>query len=814
MKKLLLFLSLLALAAFAGAQELVDGSIRSSASSCQPQAVTSACVFLQVGPQTNSADITVRGTYSGTLQFEVSGDAGATWVSVNATPPNSSTAVTSTTSTGTWTASMAGHTFLRVRASAFASGVANVTLNPSQAVTAGTGGGGSMTYPGAGIANSTGSAWGTSYSPTVFAPGANIFYVAPACGSQPNCFVAVGDASTDNSTVFAALATAVNAYVGGSPIDDPVIDIAGGQGSTKATYKYASGLNFIVPVTIRCQPQAVLDYTGSAHAIDLGSASGTVGPISGASVYRVTGCGFTGGASMTEGIYINGLQALGGAESVRVDDNQFYDFGNSTSTVWQIYANAEVDDFTVEANKFNNDDNTARNGVYAAGSAVTQLHFDDNFLTNWSQPSSPATNSGILVWTGGIGSRISQNNLNFCDPCVRVDSNGTDVRIMNNYMEAMQTTSSSTGVIQYGTPSTGGYVDNLLVDGLYVHLHGETTVMAPTASGAGLRNASLKNININNYLAPVVITTATAGQTGNEFQHIVNGYPAAPPVLLFGSIDTYGYFQGYYSTPAQPNAVTDNFTRTNAATLGQAWTVLSGDTSLRILSNVANVAATQSAGSTNYTGQSFSNDQGCRATVGATASGYLVCRVRSSGASATRLEYYYFCSGTHGRGLVRGYPAGTFTTLQTSASNCSATDTIEIDAVGSYLLTYYNGVPDLPVTVDTNVTSGVPGIQIITGSSGSTADTISSFTAWSFPSVSSADAVYSKPMSAPLYLSNLIYSAAGTALPTCAVGIKGAQATVSDALTPLYMIAYSSGGGITTEVICSFNGTTYTWLTH
>ena len=165
MKKLLLFLVLLALAAFAGAQELVDGSIRSSASSCQPQAVTSACVFLQVGPQTNYADITVRGTYSGTLQFEVSGDAGATWVSVNATPPNSSTAVTSTTSTGTWTASMAGHTFLRVRASAFASGVANVTLNPSQAVTAGTGGGGgSMTYPGAGIACSTGSAWCTSYT--------------------------------------------------------------------------------------------------------------------------------------------------------------------------------------------------------------------------------------------------------------------------------------------------------------------------------------------------------------------------------------------------------------------------------------------------------------------------------------------------------------------------------------------------------------------------------------------------------------------------------------------------------------------------
>jgi hypothetical protein len=59
-----------------------------------------------------------------------------------------------------------------------------------------------------------------------------------------------------------------------------------------------------------------------------------------------------------------------------------------------------------------------------------------------------------------------------------------------------------------------------------------------------------------------------------------------------------------------------------------------------------------------------------------------------------------------------------------------------------------------------------------------------------------------------------IFSAAGTALPTCAVGIKGMQAVVSDASVPLYMTAYTSGGGITTAVICSYNGTTYSWLTH
>lgn len=58
-----------------------------------------------------------------------------------------------------------------------------------------------------------------------------------------------------------------------------------------------------------------------------------------------------------------------------------------------------------------------------------------------------------------------------------------------------------------------------------------------------------------------------------------------------------------------------------------------------------------------------------------------------------------------------------------------------------------------------------------------------------------------------------IYSAAGTALPTCTTALKGSTATVSDATAPTYMGAYTSGGGITTAVICSFNGTTSSWLT-
>lgn len=63
-------------------------------------------------------------------------------------------------------------------------------------------------------------------------------------------------------------------------------------------------------------------------------------------------------------------------------------------------------------------------------------------------------------------------------------------------------------------------------------------------------------------------------------------------------------------------------------------------------------------------------------------------------------------------------------------------------------------------------------------------------------------------------LPGTIYSAEGTALPTCGSTSNGEQAVVSDAANPAYMAAYKSGGAITAPVICSYNGKSYLWLTH
>lgn len=142
---LLLFFAALPILTFGQSQNLVTGTITTSGSSCQPGATYTNCVIAAIPSgataPAQSVGVTITGTFSGTLQFEISLDNGANWSAVNATPPNSTTAVTSTTGTGFWAISAAGGSHVRVRASALASGSATASINPSQAIVPSAGGG-------------------------------------------------------------------------------------------------------------------------------------------------------------------------------------------------------------------------------------------------------------------------------------------------------------------------------------------------------------------------------------------------------------------------------------------------------------------------------------------------------------------------------------------------------------------------------------------------------------------------------------------------------------------------------------------------
>lgn len=127
----------------------VAGSISAGASTC---ATTNACVQINLPVGTSSVSVNVTGTFSGTLNFEQSGDFGVTWVSANAIAQPSGSPATSTTTTGLFIASAGGPTAFRVRGSSgWSSGSATVTLT----ATSGMGPGSQGTT--VGIANVAGS---------------------------------------------------------------------------------------------------------------------------------------------------------------------------------------------------------------------------------------------------------------------------------------------------------------------------------------------------------------------------------------------------------------------------------------------------------------------------------------------------------------------------------------------------------------------------------------------------------------------------------------------------------------------------------
>src|SRR5664280_159207 len=119
----LLFIALWAMPSWAA-----SSIITTNGTTC---AIATNCLVVSLPEDKGGATLTLSGTWTGTIQFEATGDGGATWASVNVTPLASTTAVTSTTSNGTWQVNAAGFTGLRMRASATMSGAAIATITPS-----------------------------------------------------------------------------------------------------------------------------------------------------------------------------------------------------------------------------------------------------------------------------------------------------------------------------------------------------------------------------------------------------------------------------------------------------------------------------------------------------------------------------------------------------------------------------------------------------------------------------------------------------------------------------------------------------------
>lgn len=189
MRRAFAVLSLILWCALCAHGQGATGQMSAQGTTC---AVSGACVVTPtIPPSAGAAAFTISGNAGGnTIQFEASADSQTSWVALNVTPTNSTTAVTSATGNGTWQANVAGYTNVRLRTSTYVSGTPQGTINISYASArsgGGGGGGGSGTVTSVTIA-------GTANQVT--ASGTCTITISGTCTlSQPNAVIL----GTDNS---------------------------------------------------------------------------------------------------------------------------------------------------------------------------------------------------------------------------------------------------------------------------------------------------------------------------------------------------------------------------------------------------------------------------------------------------------------------------------------------------------------------------------------------------------------------------------------------------------------------------------------
>src|ERR1035438_2815857 len=187
--------------------------ITTNGTTCSP---ATNCLVVSLPQDKGGATLTLSGTWTGTIQFEATGDGGATWVAVSVTPLNSTTTATSTTANGTWQVNTAGFTGLRMRASAAVTGSAFATINPS-AASARSGGSSSS---GGGNANYTGTLntvpCGTGVAHTMADCTAGALIGAATGGAQGAGTMNVSGGYYVNGVAVGSSGT-VNSGTGGSP---------------------------------------------------------------------------------------------------------------------------------------------------------------------------------------------------------------------------------------------------------------------------------------------------------------------------------------------------------------------------------------------------------------------------------------------------------------------------------------------------------------------------------------------------------------------------------------------------------------------
>ncbi len=299
---------------------------------------------------------------------------------------------------------------------------------------------------------------------------------------------AVPDGSTDNSTAIAAAFTAANAF---TTTGTAAVYFDCDTGITTCQYNYGgsgiSPINPTIPMTIECAPGVWLNYTGSAHAVDVGATGLSVNPSKNARLYAIRGCTFTGGASETAGLYFNDY-----VQTVSITGNQFLNFG--TGTTYSIVLPGNNWDFNIEDNVWNDLDNVTRSVLDAHSAQNAEIRFISNKINCQTATglacSIPSAGSGVGLWistgyvvrnsmlgrypmfrlsqgpgTAGVGNVIELNdiaaNTGAITPAIAYgDPGGTAATLTRwqiNYNNFFWPTTGNVSWIGPNTPASGSY---------------------------------------------------------------------------------------------------------------------------------------------------------------------------------------------------------------------------------------------------------------------------------------------------------------------------------------------------------------------
>jgi hypothetical protein len=253
-------------------------------------------------------------------------------------------------------------------------------------------------------------------------------------------FGAVGDNSTDNASAFAAAAAWASAS----------------QGRTltcpDGNYRYSSGLSFTAPATFRGSQGCVLNYLGTGHALELGSAANSSSNIQYAP-YILEGFTLTGGATMTQGVYV--FQYV---VNTLFKNLVVYNFGNASA--WNIFYQVHnwynvIDGLFMYANT---GFNRAWNGVRLNGATDVQqdngtsrLNVTNSIMQNFDFATTPGTG----VYLNGNQCSVTDSTIAGFAPHVQIGNYGHNIVLRHNWLESSHNLTNY--LIVFGDPAGIGY---------------------------------------------------------------------------------------------------------------------------------------------------------------------------------------------------------------------------------------------------------------------------------------------------------------------------------------------------------------------